>query len=152
MNNTNKSNTCQTECKQGSYRSHDGVCKQCWNRRKQVLNAGVGFFFFKLCTLTSNSEAHPCVQKEAFAWTSNASSPCEFECTNQYTRAGYGAPVQTHVCTGAPYPCANAPGEKFLYQSASSTVPVATLRPCRSALKKLEPSDIMLRRSSPPGE
>ena len=99
---------------------------------------------------THKQLAHPCVQKEAFAWTSNASSPCEFECTNQYTRAGYGAPVQTHVCTGAPYPCANAPGEKFLYQSAASTVPVATLRPCRSALKKREPSAIMLRRSSPP--
>ena len=28
----NKSNTCQTQCKAGSYRSLDGLCKQCWGR------------------------------------------------------------------------------------------------------------------------
>ena len=159
VDNTNKSNTCQTECKPGSYRSYDGFCKQCWDRRKLVLNAGPGFFFFKSCTLSSNSQAFPCIQREgeeiissdsgegtsenpftqecvtrclagwyrhnnqcvkctslrqvvngmltttslpndAFAWASNASSPCQFQCMHPYTLAGHGAPVPTCVlCT-----------------------------------------------------
>lgn len=156
---TNKSNTCQTECKPGSYRSYDGKCKQCWNRRQLVLHAGPGFYYFKPCTLLSNSQAYTCVEREgeeiissdlgegtvenpfmqecvtrclpgwyrrdnqcvkctplrqvvngmltttslpndAFAWASNASSPCQFQCMHPYTLAGHGAPVPTCVlCT-----------------------------------------------------
>ena len=57
----NKSNTCETQCKQDSYRANDGLCKQCWGRAQLLLHSGVGFFFFQPCTARSNSEARPCV-------------------------------------------------------------------------------------------
>jgi hypothetical protein len=37
----NQSNTCQTRCKAGVYRVHDGLCKQCWGRKQLLLHAGV---------------------------------------------------------------------------------------------------------------
>ncbi len=59
----NKSNTCQTQCKEGSYRTYDGLCKKCWDRAQLLLHADTGFFFFESCTDTKNAEAHVCVAK-----------------------------------------------------------------------------------------
>ena len=60
----NKSNTCQTQCKAGSYRSFDGLCKQCWGRAQLLLHAGPGFHFFKACSQSTNAQAFPCVARQ----------------------------------------------------------------------------------------
>ena len=164
----NKSNTCQTQCRAGSYRSYDGFCKRCWGREQLLVHAGPGFFSFEACSQSSNSRARPCIARPgelivasdpgegtlqspftgecahvclpgwfaqdracvqcasptlvvsgartqhslptaAYAWSNNASSPCEFVCTPPYLRTPSTAAVATcvlcsDVCEQGAYP------------------------------------------------
>jgi len=79
----NKSNTCQTQCKEGSYRAYDGLCKKCWDRAQLLLHAGTGFFFFKPCIDSKNAQAHVCVAKPGELIV--ASDPGEGTAENPFT-------------------------------------------------------------------
>jgi hypothetical protein len=80
----NKSNTCQTTCKPGSYRAYDGLCKRCWDRKQLLLHAGSGFFFFEPCTDTRNAQAIECVTQPGELILS--SDPGEGTVENPFTR------------------------------------------------------------------
>lgn len=83
LQNVNKSNTCQTECKAGAYKSYDGLCKQCWSRDLILLHEESGFFYFLPCTANSNAFALPCVAKPGELVL--ASDPGEGTETNPFT-------------------------------------------------------------------